>query len=105
VTVLVSNDEKRATEAWKLLVAQSVLNVYILDGGMNRWLEMFGHIGHERCLHLPPGATGSTLRHRFEQALGSAHPSANPDNLKDEGLEFVRKVKLQTRKVRGGGCG
>jgi hypothetical protein len=86
VTVVVSNDERRATEAWRLLVAQSLLNVYILEGGMNHWLETFGHVGHERCLDVAPSGN-STLRHRFESALGSAHPSADLDALRDHGLE------------------
>jgi rhodanese-related sulfurtransferase len=105
VTVLVSNDEARASQAWKLLVAESVLNVYILEGGINAWLERFGHVGHERCVDLDPAQTGSTLRHRFERAIGAAHPSADLDSLSTHGLEFTKKVTLQVRKTRGGGCG
>jgi hypothetical protein len=100
----VSNDERRATEAWRLLAAQSVINVYILEGGMNGWLETFGHVGHEQCVDVDP-VGASTLRHRFESALGSAHPSADPDNLRHHGLQYTKKVELQTRKTLGGGCG
>ncbi|MEW5941997.1 MAG: rhodanese-like domain-containing protein, partial [Chloroflexota bacterium] len=42
VYVTVSNDETAATEAWKLLVANSVPNVYILEGGINNWIAVFG---------------------------------------------------------------
>jgi hypothetical protein len=105
VTVLVSNDEVRASEAWKLLAAQSVLNVYILEGGINGWLELFGHVGHERCIDLDPAQTGSTLRHRFERAIGAAHPTADPDSLRSHGLEYTKKISLKTRKTLGGGCG
>ena len=104
VSVVVSNDERRASEAWKLLVAQSVLNVYILEGGMNGWLELFGHVGHEECMDVAPSPT-STLRHRFETALGSTHESADPDSLRHHGLDYTKKVELQTRKTLGGGCG
>ena len=37
VFVTLSNDESAATEAWKMLVAESVPNVYILEGGINNW--------------------------------------------------------------------
>ncbi len=50
VIVLMSNNEERATEAWKMLVAQNVVNVYILEGGINHWLDVFGHEGHEDCV-------------------------------------------------------
>ena len=42
VYVTVSNDEEAATEAWKLLVANSVPNAYLLEGGFNNWNEVFG---------------------------------------------------------------
>src|SRR6266542_85821 len=38
VFVLMGNDETAATEAWKRLVASSVKNVYILEGGINNWI-------------------------------------------------------------------
>ena len=41
VFVVMSNDEARATDAWKLLVAEAVPNVYILEGGINNWIAQF----------------------------------------------------------------
>ena len=41
VYVVMSNDEVAATEAWKVLVAESVSNVYILEGGVNNWIKTF----------------------------------------------------------------
>lgn len=41
VFVVMSNDETAATHAWKILVAESVPNVYILEGGINNWLATF----------------------------------------------------------------
>ncbi len=42
VFVVVSNDEQAATQAWKTLVAESVPNAYILEGGINNWIATFG---------------------------------------------------------------
>src|SRR5512145_1084601 len=42
VFVLMSNDEIAATDAWKQLVASSIPNVYILEGGINNWIAFFG---------------------------------------------------------------
>ncbi|MFH1681789.1 MAG: YeeE/YedE thiosulfate transporter family protein [Candidatus Eisenbacteria bacterium] len=109
VTVLVSNGEERATEAWKLLVAGGALNVYILEGGINNWLDVYGHPGHDdRCPEdgTSGRAVGSeTFDHRFENALGAAQPSADPDAFADHAIEFTPKVELQVRKKLGGGCG
>jgi rhodanese-related sulfurtransferase len=106
VIVLVSNDEHRSTEAWKLLTAQSVLNVYILEGGINDWLDLFGHLGHERCSELTPPGASEALRHVFEAAVGSDQPGADPDSHGDgHRLEYTPKVKLQKKRVLGGGCG
>lgn len=104
VIVLTSEDEERATEAWRLLVAEDVPNVYMLAGGLNHWLEAFGHVGHEDC---PPAAAEASgeerLRHLFRAAMGSAHPSASPAGHE---LEFEPKVKLERKKaLGGGGCG
>ena len=38
VTVLMSNDETLATEGWKVLQAEGVANVYILEGGLNNFI-------------------------------------------------------------------
>jgi hypothetical protein len=109
VTVLISNGEERATAAWKLLAASGVLNLYILEGGINNWLDVYGHPGHDASC--PEGeASGGTaaaeaFAHRFEHALGSAQPSADPDALAKRAIEFTPKVELQIRKKLGGGCG
>jgi rhodanese-related sulfurtransferase len=108
VIILTSEDEVRSTEAWKLLVAEDVPNVYLLEGGLNHWLEVFGHFGHEDCppLETLAGETGEErLQHLFRAAVGSAHPSADPD-AHGEDLEFEEKVKIERKKaLGGGGCG
>jgi len=42
VVVVVSNDEILATEAWKRLMVTARPNVYILAGGLNLWLNIYG---------------------------------------------------------------
>jgi hypothetical protein len=44
----------------------------------------------------------------FFKAVGSDYPSANPGvdhGDSEHKLEFVRKVKMQKKKVLAGGCG
>jgi len=105
VTVLISNDETGATEAWKLLVAQNVPNLYILEGGINNWLDLFGHAGHAECLVVAEGEGQDALRHYFATARGADHPEADPDLRSMELSDYTPKVKLETRRVVGGGCG
>ena len=105
VIVLVSNDEIQATEAWKLLmsIAQKP-NAYILAGGINRWLNEFSADGPSLASDATRPPDGS-LHHPFKWALGSRHPAALPELHGVADREFTRKVKLQKRIVRSGGCG
>jgi len=41
IFALVDNDETLATEAWRRLGADGMINVFILEGGINHWLEVF----------------------------------------------------------------
>ena len=109
VTVLVSNDENRAVEAWKLLSVQGVNNVYILTGGINFWLDLYGE-GSEQIVEKIPsqGDLSGTdvLRHRFAFALGSMHPAADPDPKSFPPRKYVKKVKPIGRVAKkSGGCG
>ncbi len=51
VVVIVSNDEILATEAWKRLMALAKPNVYILEGGINHWLNIYGVVDDEHAGH------------------------------------------------------
>jgi rhodanese-related sulfurtransferase len=42
VFITMGNDESAATEAWKMLKAESLPNVYILEGGVNNWIRTYG---------------------------------------------------------------
>jgi len=112
--VVMSNDEARATEAWKILVGESVDNVYILEGGINNWLATYNIVNEEERLKgtaiafAPPepiatAATGTdTLRYEFPAALGDQYPAAEP-NPEEYEFEFTPKVKLKTKQPAGGG--
>jgi rhodanese-related sulfurtransferase len=104
VFVVMSNNEELSTEVWKMLIAQQLHNVYILEGGINYWLDVFadGH-GHNAKLVMRPG---EEMTHTFDAALGAQHPASSPDAHYIEELEFEPKVKLELKKgPSGGGCG
>lgn len=104
VFILMSNDEGAATDAWKTLVAESVPNVYILEGGINNWLATFG--GDEMQAQRVAAASGDdNLVYAFNAALGARYTVAEPDPHQYE-LEYVPKVKLETKRApTSGGCG
>lgn len=104
VFVVMSNDEKVATEVWKTMVAESVPNVYILEGGLNNWLSIFSDPEGKPCTVCPSHAD-ELLHFTFPAALGSRYPAANPSQDVFQ-FEFTPKVKLQTKGgLSGGGCG
>lgn len=104
VYVLMSNDEAAATDAWKILSAESVANVYILEGGVNNWLHTFAEADAGiKPTPAPPG--NDRLAYNFAAALGSRHTAANPD-AHALALQYTPKIKLQLkRSPSGGGCG
>lgn len=106
ITVLVSNDEARATEAWKLLTGEGMINVYLLAGGLNGWLDEFApEVGCEGCRRVAGPAADAGLRYAFDSAMGSDRPVADPFTFHEMGMFFIPKVKLQVRTVLKGGCG
>jgi rhodanese-related sulfurtransferase len=103
VFVAISNDESAATEAWKMLVAESVPNVYILEGGINNWIALFGNDDLTKTFNR--GAGDDQLCYIFDSALGARNPAAEPDAHNLE-LEFTPKVKLEMKRApTSGGCG
>jgi hypothetical protein len=103
VYVLMSNDEGAATEAWKQLSAESIPNLYILEGGINGWLNLFAKEDPEITpTPAPPGQ--DRLIYSFPAALGDRYEASNP--VVHELPEFVKKIKLQQKRgPSGGGCG
>jgi len=131
ITFLVSNDEAAAMRAWRDLKAQGVLNLYVLEGGVNGWLLRYPPSPCVATRKPTPVATDE-LGWDFAVAVGERSPSAHPHLARREaepacartpasspaegahaaGHEpkapahpFVKKVKLQKKTVAKGGCG
>jgi hypothetical protein len=107
VLVLVSNDEMEATQAWKQVMALVKPNAYILAGGLNHWLDIYGVPqdevgGHGKADWTEPDGT---LRHPFRLALGDRHGASRPDEHHAPHREYTEKVKLLKKVVKSGGCG
>lgn len=107
VVVVVSNDEILATAAWKRLMALAKPNAYILEGGLNHWLNIYGVPAEEvkghgkTSLDNPDGK----LRHRFKRALGARHGASRPDEHHATQREYTSKVILLDKISRAVGCG
>ncbi len=130
VLFTVSNDDELAAEGWRLLAAQGVPNVYVVEGGINRWLSMFPP---PPCLGAPRKGPhkAEELAFTFFRAVGdccnSAYPEvrhkglpldcylgAHPGSTAHSGagtreaaapaVTFDHKVKLQKKSAVRGGC-
>ena len=73
--VTMSNDEAAATEAWKILQAESLPNVYILEGGINGWLDTYAHDEFDAQDHVVDHAPDK-LAYRFQAATGQLESTA-----------------------------
>ena len=104
VFIAIGNDEQAAVKAWKLLVASKVPNVYILEGGINRWIATFGA---DDGPFMPLSTAGEDqLRYAFPAALGSRYKSCSPSPMAHEKLDFQARIVLQLKRDKsGGGCG
>jgi len=103
VFVVMSNDESAATEAWKFLVAESIPNVYILEGGLNNWLATFAE--EDNRIEALESSPDDSLRYQFAAALGGAFPASDP-HINEYDLEFIPKIKLELKRgPTSGGCG
>jgi len=101
--VVMSNDETQATAAWQVLQGQSVPNVYILEGGVNHWLDTFNGNTEAGLVITPRASSGDdTLRYSFPAALGAQYPSASPDPHEFE-IEYTPRVELELPPIVGGG--
>ncbi len=104
VFITISNDEAAAIKAWKLLVASGVQNVYILEGGINRWIATFG--AQDAALKPLATAGEDQLRYAFPAALGDRYKSCAPNPIENEHLKFQPRIVLQLKRDKsGGGCG
>ncbi len=110
VKVVMSDDEKAATAAWTRLRACGMLNVYILGGGVNLWLDIYKNHHWDAQVPVPP-VPADTFRHwsEFDKALCSCYQRyydfarPNPHHVKPR--KFVKKVKIKVVEPPKGGCG
>ena len=107
VVVLVSNDEILSTRAWKQMMALAKPNVYILEGGINHWLNVYGVTHEEQGDHAAASLDrpDGSLRHPFKYALGARHAAARPEAHHVPQTEYTKKVRLLKKIARQGGCG
>ena len=104
VFIVMSNDETAAVQSWKTLVASTVPNVYILEGGVNNWIAFFGT--DDEALQPALNPAPDQLAYIFPAALGDKYASCDPSPIEYEDLEFEEKIVLQlNRDKSGGGCG
>jgi rhodanese-related sulfurtransferase/uncharacterized membrane protein (DUF485 family) len=105
VYVVMSNTEEDATVAWKVLVAESLPNVYILEGGVNNWIKFFGS-GDPGIQALSAQPAGDDPAYLFPAAIGARYLCSDPNPIEFENLQFTPKIKLQLQRDKsGGGCG
>lgn len=105
VNLLVSNGESAATEAYKQLKSDGIINLYILEGGINQWLSEFAapEMGVEP---ISTSTASETLDFRFSHAVGDNYPFARLLKMKPqaEKLTFERKIKIERKLSLKGGC-
>ena len=82
-------------------------NVYILAGGLNLWLNIYGVSEEEVAGHAGTSLAqpNGRLRHRFKMALGARHAAARPDEDLAPQREYTPKVRLLKKIAKAGGCG
>jgi len=129
VTFLLGTGEPAALDAWKLLVTQGVPNLYVVEGGVNRWLERYPV---DSCVAERVGAADGTdvPAWRFRYAAGSTQPASWPElptsrswrspcALAADGAHaagahegqtwpayaYTKRVKLKSKAAVKGGCG
>ena len=129
VTFLVGNGEASALKAWKHLTAQGVPNLYVIDGGVNRWLERYpvdacvaervGKVdGRDEPAWRFLFATGSTQPAAWPELNSSrsfrspcAEPAATGGHGGDHQARswpahaYTKRVKLKSKAAVKGGCG
>ena len=109
VNVVVSNGEAVSTEAYKLLKGEGILNLYILEGGINQWLEVFASpdAGIEKATAGGRSAfSEEELGFRFSYAIGENYPFARLLDMKPlaEKMTFERKIKIERKASLKGSC-
>ena len=129
VTFLLGTGEAAALPAWRRLTAQGVPNLYVIDGGVNRWLERYpvdacvaervGKVdGRDEPAWRFLYATGSTQPAAWPELSASRSfrsPCAEPESTGGHGGDhqarswpahaYTKRVKLKSKAAVKGGCG
>jgi rhodanese-related sulfurtransferase len=93
VKILIGDDERVATDAYRTLALAGKKQVYVLAGGVRAWLDLFGR----------PREGAPTV---LAGALGERHPASYPDIEHWTLPKFEPKVKLGAgAKKASAGCG
>ncbi|MHC4341094.1 MAG: YeeE/YedE thiosulfate transporter family protein [Planctomycetota bacterium] len=105
IKIVLSNDSSAAAEGWKALRAHGVRDCYVLEGGVNLWLDRF----KDGRLDARPEDAGGAMRHSFENALGARYPFAKPPLQAYEALKG-REIQYKVQPVvaapaASAGCG
>jgi len=106
IFVLTSNDETDTAGVYKYLKTKGIGNLYILEGGVNNWLKLFPP-DKEQATVAGEIASGK-LNYLFRRAYGASLDISNPWTGYSKlvpGKDYVKKVKVQKKAVRTGGCG
>lgn len=105
IYVVVGNEEELSTKAWKLLVGESIPNVYLLEGGVNNWIAFFGK-DDPAIVKSAGQLVADRLQYSFPAALGDRYECADPSPIEYEKIEFEPRIQLQLKRDKsGGGCG
>ncbi|MEI6226602.1 MAG: hypothetical protein WCS72_17800, partial [Deltaproteobacteria bacterium] len=128
VTFLVGNGEAESRKAWRRLTAQGVPNLYVIEGGVNHWLERYPvdacvaeRVGKADGQDDPAWrflyATGSTQRaawpeldasRSFRSPCGEPAATSHGDGHQARAWPtqpYTKRVKLKSKAAVKGGCG
>ncbi len=103
IKIVMSNEEQAANETARVLMSRGIRQVYILAGGVNGWLKVYGK---DLARRPAPPACPEAARYEFLAALGARYPASNPDRWTTPEPVFKAKVKFDRPLLKvSGGCG
>jgi len=107
INIIMSNDETLALKAYRILRAQGVINIYILNGGINNWLKQFP-LPEDVAVKKQEKHQDETLGYKFYKTVGDIVWQANPtksEEYEHHKFKYKANIKVQKKKVLSGGCG
>jgi len=101
VTFLVGTGEAQALATWKELKAMGVGNLYVIEGGIDHWLELYPVPACVAGRVADDGAGGTGWR--FAYATGDRLPSAWPELPASRAFRSPCELAVSTASGHGGG--